>query len=522
LAVSPLGNLDRGELGTLYAIARMLNSTLDLDQVLRLVMDRVIEFVEADRGFLMLVNQETNELEFKIAHDNQARTIGRREFDRNKSGISLSTVNQVVSSRKPITDTDRLNPTKSMLDYDIGSVMCAPLLVRDDCIGAVYVDRRAITNQFGPKQRDLLLAFCHQAAIAIDNARLFARVNEEKQYRDNIFASIANGIITTNSSGIVTTFNAAAGIILRLNPQAAIGRHYRKVFSERPKVGLIKLLEDAHIEHLHGTIVPHSVICEIPGRGGPVYLNLYVSSLRNMQGAHIGMALVLDDRTEQVHKDAEAKEIRRLFRSYVHPSVVDYLIANPKMLNLGGETKEITVIFADIRGYTRLSENMAPEEVMNLLNCYLKIMVEKIWEEEGTVTAFMGDALMAIFNAPLPQRSHALKAVRAAWKMSLAVLEYQRSHPQETPISFGFGVNTGLAVVGNIGSEGRMQNYTAIGDVINVASRLQSNVSDNKILLNESTWLQVYRHVDAGQPFSLEVRNRSVPVKVRYMIGLKE
>ncbi len=411
MAVSPLGNLESNELGTLYAIARMLNSTLDLDQVLRMVMDRVIDFVEADRGFLMLVNQETNELEFKIAHDNTARTIDKREFEGNKRGISLSTVNQVVSSRKPITDADLLDPTKSMLDYDIRSVMCAPLLVRDDCIGAVYVDRRAITNQFRPKHRDLLLAFCHQAAIAIDNARLFARVNEEKQYRDNIFASIANGVITTNSSGIITTFNAAAAMILRLNPQAAIGRHYRQVFSERPKVGLIKRLEDAHIEHLHGTIVPDSVICEIPGRRGPVYLNLYVSSLRNTQGAHIGMALVLDDRTEQVRKDAEAKEIRRLFRSYVHPSVVDYLIANPKMLNLGGETKEITVIFADIRGYTRLSENMAPEKVMNLLNCYLKIMVEKIWEEEGTVTAFMGDALMAIFNAPLPQRTHALKAV---------------------------------------------------------------------------------------------------------------
>ena len=88
---------------------------------------------------------------------------------------------------------------------------------------------------------------------------------------------------------------------------------------------------------------------------------------------------------------------------------------------------------------------------MNLLNAYLKMMVEKIWEEEGTITAFLGDALMAIFNAPLPQKSHALKAVRAAWNIRQAVLDYQRSRPQERPISFG--VNRGLAVVGNLGSE---------------------------------------------------------------------
>ena len=105
---------------------------------------------------------------------------------------------------------------------------------------------------------------------------------------------------------------------------------------------------------------------------------------------------------------------------------------------------------------------------------------------------------MAMFNAPLPQKAHALKAVRATWNMRQAILDYQRSRPQETPLSFGFGVNTGLAVVGNLGSEERIQNYTAIGDAVNVANRLQSNAADNNILLNDSTYLQVYRHVDVG------------------------
>src|SRR5207245_540333 len=143
------------------------------------------------------------------------------------------------------------------------SIMCAPLGVRDHCIGAVSVYSCINANLFGPNPRELLLAFCHQAAIAIDNARLFAdltrtirKVNEDKQYMDNIFASIANGVVTTDSSGIITAFNRAAYMILGLNPVEVIGRHYQEVFSALPQLGLIELLQSAIAQHEHGTIVP--------------------------------------------------------------------------------------------------------------------------------------------------------------------------------------------------------------------------------------------------------------------------
>jgi adenylate cyclase len=515
LTISSDRNLNRDELGTLYAIARDLNSTLDLDEVLQMVMDRVIEFVAADRGFLMLVNEETVKLEFKIARNAWTQTIAENEFE-----ISLSTVKKVVDTRKALTDAELFDPTLSMRDYGIQSIMCAPLVVREKCIGAVYVDRRTTTQHFSPKHRDLLLAFCHQAAIAIDNAQLFATVYKDKQYMDNIFASVANGVITIDPSGMIRMLNIVAGNILNLNPHMAIGKHYQKVFSLRPQIGLNELLQNAQIQHDHGTIVPNSVVCEIPGRSGLVYLNLAVSALRDAKGSHIGTTLVIDDRTEQIRKEAEAKEIRRIFERYVHPNVIEQLTNNPKALNLGGATKEITVVFADIRRYTRLSESVALEEIMILLNSYLKIMVEEIWKEEGTVTAFMGDSLMAIFNAPLPQKAHALKAVRASWNMRSAVLAYQRSRPQEISMSFGFGINTGLAVVGNIGSEDRIQNYTAIGDTVNVAARLQARAAENEILLNDTTYLNVYKHVQVSEPIPLEVRNRTALLKVRHLIGL--
>lgn len=525
---SSIINLERkrSELETLYEIARMLNSTLEFDEVLRLVMDQVIEVVNAERGFLVLLDPATDDLHFEIARDKKAHSIDASAFD---FQISRSTVERVVRTRQLIVTSHdaqvELKDAESVLMHGIRSIMCAPLIVRDTCIGAVYVDSRVVASLFLPKQGDLLMAFCRQAAIAIDNARLFAdlnqalrKVEEDKQYMDNIFASIANGVITTNSAGMITKFNEAAGFILQINPLAVVGRPYQEVFSTRPQVGLSGLLRNAFRQHEHGTVVPHSVDCEIPGRG-PVNLSLHASSLRDAQGNHIGMALVVDDQTDLRAARAKAEEIRRIFGRFVHPNVVQRLIEDPRALHLGGETKEITVISADVRGFTSLSERLPSAEVMHLLNTYLDIMVKEIWEENGTITGFWGDELMAIFNAPLNQEEHALRALRAAWKMRVAVQAHQQSHHQDYPISFGFGVNTGEAMVGNIGSRERLQNYTAIGDAVNVAARLQKNASDNNILLNRSTYLCVRQMVRVNTLPQLEVKNRTEKLDVFCLQG---
>lgn len=525
---SSIINLERKrtELETLYEIARMLNSTLEFDEVLRLVMDQVIEVVDAERGFLVLLDSATNELRFEIARAKHAQPIDVSAFN---AKISRSTVERVVRTRQLImTSHDaqvELKEAESVLIHGIRSIICAPLIVRDNCIGAVYVDSRIVANLFLPKQGDLLMAFCRQAAIAIDNARLFAdlnqalrKVEEDKQYMDNIFASIANGVITTNAAGMITKFNEAAGLILQINPLAVVGRPYQEVFNLRPQVGLADLLQSAFRQHEHGTIVPHSVDCEIPGRG-PVNLSLHASSLRDDRGDYIGMALVVDDQTDLRAARARAEEIQRIFGRFVHPNVVKRLIEDPRALHLGGETREITVISADVRGFTSLSERLPSAEVMRLLNTYLDIMVKEIWEENGTITGFWGDELMAIFNAPLEQENHAVRALRATWKMRVAVQAHQQSQHQDYPISFGFGVNTGEAMVGNIGSRERLQNYTAIGDAVNVAARLQKNASDNNILLNNSTYERAHQFVQVSMLPPLEVRNRAEKLDVFCLQG---
>ncbi len=523
-----LGSLrqERDELQTLYEVARTLNSqSNDIGKVLRSVMDQVIEVVRAERGFLMLANRESGDLEFTIARNRQRQIIGESAFK-----ISHSTVKNVRNSLKPVLIDNRLTGAtegqESMVAFGIYSIMCAPLIARDKFIGIVYVDSLSNTSEFDKNHLDLLEAFCNQAAIAIDNAYLFAelstvlrQVNEDKQYMHNIFSSIANGVMTTDDKGIVKTFNIAASMILRLKSEEVIGQHYRDVFRHLPQLGLSERIQYVQLQHEHGTIVPYSVDCQIAGRG-EINLTCYVSALRDNKNVYMGTVLVIDDRTELKRSAAQVKEIRRIFGRYVHPHVVQQLIEDPRAINLGGETKEISVVFADIRGFTSLSERSTPEQIMVLLNEYLGIMVRELWTEEGTVTAFMGDALMAIFNAPLPQGDHALRAVRAAWKMRQAVLRHWRSFPLWEPITFGFGVNTGLGVVGNLGSKDYIQNYTAIGDAVNVASRLQSNASDNNILLNHTTFMQVRRNVNVLKMPPLKVKGKQDALDVWQLTGI--
>ncbi len=189
-------------------------------------------------------------------------------------------------------------------------------------------------------------------------------------------------------------------------------------------------------------------------------------------------------------------------------------------LNLGGETKEISVVFADIRGYTSLSERMAPEAVMHLINRYLTDYVRGHLGRKRDDHSLPGRCLDGYLQCAIRAKRSCITRCTLGLENAQAVEQYQHSQPQETIVRYGIGVNTGLATVGNVGSQERLQNYTAIGDVVNVASRLQNNATDNNIYLNDSTYIQVYRQVKVSKPFSMQVKNKSVPLNVHCLVGL--
>ena len=190
---------------------------------------------------------------------------------------------------------------------------------------------------------------------------------------------------------------------------------------------------------------------------------------------------------------SERKRVTAIFGRYVAPQVVNQILKNGEEgLKLGGSRKELTVLFVDIRGFTTLSEQIEPEEIVGILNEYLDLTANCIFEYGGTLDKFIGDATMAIFNAPLPMKDHALQAVKAAWAMKEGArgLERKLQERYGQGVQFGIGIHSGTAVVGNIGSKTRMD-YTVIGDTVNSTARLESIAKPGQVLISEAVYLQV-------------------------------
>jgi class 3 adenylate cyclase len=207
-----------------------------------------------------------------------------------------------------------------------------------------------------------------------------------------------------------------------------------------------------------------------------------------------------------------------LLHQYLSPDIATTLIADPDQAALGGREVQVTVLFADLRGYTAYSERRAPSEVVAMLNAAFGVAVPVVLAEGGTVVQFMGDALMAIFNAPYPQPDHGLRAARAALGMQRAVASMSEASPRPR---FRVGLNSGPALVGNIGSD-QIRNYSAIGDTTNLAARLQTWAPEGSVVMSASTYELVREHVNVRPMGSPELKGKSVPVEVYELIGLRD
>ena len=190
--------------------------------------------------------------------------------------------------------------------------------------------------------------------------------------------------------------------------------------------------------------------------------------------------------TEQ--KVIEEATVRQSLSRFLSPDVVDMVVRDPSRLRLGGEVREVTVLFADVCGFTQILEKVAPEKTVALLNELFTVATEIIQKQGGIVDKFVGDAVMAVWGAPENRPDDAQRAVRAADDLRRWVGTANRRWRQHygVEIALAFGLNTGPAVAGNIGSEKRME-YTVIGEVVNVAARLETMAQPGQILMSEAT-----------------------------------
>jgi adenylate cyclase len=221
-------------------------------------------------------------------------------------------------------------------------------------------------------------------------------------------------------------------------------------------------------------------------------------------------------------EERERERIRKTFESYVAPTVVQEMLKHPEQLRLGGERREITVLFTDIRGFTTMSENLDPEALVKLLHDFLNPMSNIIINQGGTIDKYMGDAIMALFGAPLVQADHPRLACRSALEMvaSLEALNRTWTEQGRPPLKVGVGVNTGPVAVGNMGSD-RLFDYTAVGDNVNLASRLEglNKYYATSILISDSTAKSLGRGFILRDMDLVRVKGKVQGVRIHELLG---
>lgn len=477
--------LELRRLRELAETTALINSSLETDAVLNQVMDTVINLTGAERGYIVLKNRETGELD----HFAVARGLDREQLT--SRIVSWTIVNEVGTTGQPVlTDNasqdERYQDQKSVVGHALRSILAVPLKVRGEIIGVVYCDNRILSGLFQQHDLDLLTAFANQSAVAIENARLFEsarqRIEQLTEMRDlinNIFESITSGVLTVDDTGMILTCNSAALAII--GAEEATGSTLDQVMPPLPQ-----FFYDTLSEVFETGAQQLIEVQTYPEEGSPSFWNVVISPLSDAAGNFEGLALVLDDLTEQKMREETLAEVRR----YLPLALVEN-IRSIDDVNVSGQEREITSISTDVRGFTTFSERLPPEQLMEIINKYLSVASDAINLYEGIVDKYMGDAVTGLFNTQLnPQEDHAVRAVRAAMSIIYDLYALHEILPEDQRLYYGIGVHTGPAFLGNVGSEDRKE-FTALGEATTISKILEGNAGPGEVIISPAT----YEHV---------------------------
>ncbi len=484
------------QLRRLAETTALINSAQQTDQVLNQVVDTVINLTQAERGYIVLKNHHTGELEFKVA-----RGLSAEESAAGGRIVSWSIINQVVETGKAVLTMDagaddKLSASESIVGFNLRSVLAVPLKARDQLIGVAYCDNRVMAGLFKENELNLLTSFGQQAAVAIENARLFeeiraqmALIEEMQVRRSNIFASIGSGVFTIDSQNRVIICNLAAEALIGKRAEAAVGA---------PLAGLLPPVTSkfyAEIERVRRDHTQQIWAERFLHRGRERYWQVVASPLRGDDQVIYGVALVIDDLTER----KEQEEQRRLLGTFI-PEALLANIGSIGALDTSPVERTVTAMFADVRGFTAFSETLQPEDLMRIINRYLGAASDAIDSHDGIVDQYLGDAIKALWNTQLnPQADHAMQALLAAQGIMAAASALHSVLQPDHRLHFGIGIHTGQAVLGMVGGRNRSE-YAALGEAANDCKFLQENAEPGEIVISAATYALVAERIRA-QPF---------------------
>jgi len=426
-----------------------------------------------------------------------------------------------------------------------------PFRAEDLCVQPIVMGRRPVgalllRGQLDPRRRRLLAALESQVDSAIVQAMILRDLRLRNLELETIYridrirdtSETLDEMLERILSALTSVLGAEMGVIFLYDEQLrelqlkTLDETGRRVLGERA-LAAVRAVAQGAIDATHAIVAPvaddpdlHQVLCE------PLFLNRSLVGVFGVANKRDGRSFDAEDRRllhaivsqsdTAIFENVRRALIKRIFKRYLSPDVVEQLLKDPYRPYLEGEKRRATLLFADIRGYSSTTDSMDPRDVVGFLNQFLCAMAKIVLDHRGTLDKFIGDEVVAIFGAPHAYRTHALSAARSALGMQERMAELSRDWEAAgmPALQVGIGINTGEVVVGNIGGE-VYQDYTAIGAEMNLASRLCDQAGGGEVWISEATRKALGRRARVKPLGEINVKGRRAPLPVYRLLGLR-
>lgn len=522
-------------------------SSLDLEETLAKVMDEAKKLMNADRSTLWLIDHERKDLWTKIPINGALKEM-RLPIDINSFAGKVAFTEKLVNIGFDLYDnpnSETSKETDKKTQYRTCSLLCMPVFNTDnELIGVTQLVNKKKQGDFpdynhndwpqAPEcwrasfnrtDQEFMEAFNIQAGVALQNAKLFATVKQQEQMQRDILRSLSDGVISTDKEGKIIAVNESARELLGLDHSVRLegeliskvieiedkekreGNKFAKWFDNAIAIKDVKSRQQYY---------PDQTLFS-KGNEQQRSVNLSVNTIADAadNSKVRGALIVMEDISDE-------KRLKSTMYRYMTQELAEELLRLDDT-KLGGDRKDVSILFSDIRGYTALTESLEAEEVVGMLNEYFESMVEAIFQHKGTLDKYIGDAIMAVFGSPLPLKDHAWRAVQTSLEMRSRLEEFneRRVSNNKVPIRIGIGINSDSVISGNIGSSKRME-FTAIGDGVNLGSRLESasKIYGCDIIISEHTYKPCASQVSVRELDKIRVKGKNQPISIFELIGL--
>jgi adenylate cyclase len=491
------------EEAALLEVVSSIASETRLGPLLARILAAATQLLDSERGTLFLHDPKRNEL-FSHAADGIDGMEIRLPANAGIAGECFST-GRVIN----IVDAYQDGRFNRAIDQRTGfrsrCILCMPIVAKGGrTIGVMEILNRRV-GAYGPADERRLRAFCAEAAVSIENAQLFEEISAARSYNESILRSMSNAVLTLDADGVLRKVNESAVRILHRDADKLVGRRLEDLF-----VGgndwVAKSLDKVRAAGKTDITVDTEI--RVDG-GESVSVDLTTVPLLSLRDEPIGYMLMMEDITRE-------KRLRNTMSRYMSKAVLDRMLESGEAV-LGGVSREVSVLFSDIRGFTSISERLGAQETVALLNEYFTEMVEIVFAHRGVLDKYMGDMIMAVFGSVLQNADDPDDAVTVGNRMMVGLreLNLRLAARKREPIRIGVGISTGQVVAGNIGSPKRLE-YTVIGNRVNIAHRLEeaNKYYGTSVLICSQTYARLKDRSALREVDRIRVRGMETPLAI--------